>query len=178
MTDDRIPGRQRTGGAGLRLAAVGWILYWAARAPDAGQWDSFDYLKQIVTHRPSDLGFGRPIFLGYNIALWEATKKALDLEPPAVAGVAVAATVALGGLGVFLFHRAARRRLEPAAFARLRFVLRLRHDRGADAGGAARRGGRSPGGGAALRTGSRAHRGRIVWPERGDSRAGRRLGGG
>ena len=125
MTDDRIPGRQRTGGAGLRLAAVGWILYWAARAPDAGQWDSFDYLKQIVTHHPSDLGFGRPIFLGYNIALWEATKKALGLETPAVASVAVAATVVLGGLGVFLFHRAARRLLGPrgAALAALSLLL-------------------------------------------------------
>src|SRR5262245_11551990 len=75
MSDDRLD-VPRTSGAGLRLAAIGWMLYWAGRAPHAGQWDSFDYLKQIVTHRLSDLGFGRPVFLGYNIVLWEATKKA------------------------------------------------------------------------------------------------------
>src|SRR5262245_962348 len=108
MSDDRLD-VHRTSGAGLRLATIGWMLYWAGRAPHAGQWDSFDYLKQIVTHRLSDLGFGRPVFLGYNIALWEATKKALRLQPLQVEMVAVAATVALGGLGILLLHRIASR---------------------------------------------------------------------
>ena len=44
---------------GLWLTIIACLLYFAGRAPFAGQWDSFDYLKQIATHRLSDLGFGR-----------------------------------------------------------------------------------------------------------------------
>jgi hypothetical protein len=106
---------------------VAWLLYAAGRSPFVGQWDSFDYLKQIVEHRPSDLGFGRPFPLAYNIVLWEATRKALGLHPLAVASVAMAASVAAGAIGALLYHRLARRRSEPPLPAAPGGSVEIRH---------------------------------------------------
>ena len=42
------------------LPVIALYLYAADSAPFLGQWDSFDYLKQIVSHQLSPLGFGSP----------------------------------------------------------------------------------------------------------------------
>src|SRR5207247_6463854 len=75
---------------GLWLTIIACLLYFAGRAPFAGQWDSFDYLKQIATLRLSDLGFGRPVFIAYNIALWETMRKVFGLVPHQLEAVAMA----------------------------------------------------------------------------------------
>ena len=93
------------------LPLLALYLYLAGSAPYLGQWDSFDYLKQIVTHHLSPLGIGRPVFVGYNILLWESARAALHLDRLRVEIVAMAGTVLLGVLGVFLFQRLAGRLL-------------------------------------------------------------------
>jgi hypothetical protein len=99
----------------LILPAIAFYLYLAGSAPFLGQWDSFDYLKQIVTHQLSDLGIGRPFFLGYNILLWESSRKIFHLDLLQVEIVAMAGTIFLGTLGVFLFRRLALRILSSPA---------------------------------------------------------------
>jgi hypothetical protein len=89
------------------LPFIAFYLYLAGSAPYLGQWDSFDYLKQIVTHQLSALGIGRPVYLGYNIVLWEAMRKLFNLDPMQVEIVVMAGTVLLGVLGVVLFQRLA-----------------------------------------------------------------------
>jgi 4-amino-4-deoxy-L-arabinose transferase-like glycosyltransferase len=110
---------------GRMLAIMAGVLYFAARAPYLGQWDSFDYLKQIVTHRLSDLGFGRPFFIGYNIVLWETTRKIFGLGPLQVERVVPLGILLLGSLGVLLFYELARRFAPPraAVIAALGFML-------------------------------------------------------
>lgn len=97
------------------LILVAAYLYFAGSASFLGQWDTFDYLKQIVTHRLSDLGFGRPVYIGYNILLWEGARSVFDLEPVKVEAVAMLATVLFGVAGVVLFHRLALNYFSPAA---------------------------------------------------------------
>ena len=110
---------------GLWLTIIACLLYFAGRAPFAGQWDSFDYLKRIATHRVSDLGFGRPVFLAYNIALWETLRKMFGLGLHRLEVVAMAGTVLLGGIGMWLFLCLARKLLPPrvAQMAALGFLL-------------------------------------------------------
>jgi hypothetical protein len=99
------------------LPSVALYLYLAGSAPFLGQWDSFDYLKQIVSHRLSALGIGRPVFLGYNILLWESMKKIFHLDPLRVETVIMAGMVLMGALGVLLFQQLARRILpSPAGY--------------------------------------------------------------
>jgi hypothetical protein len=93
------------------LPILAFYLYLAGSAPYLGQWDSFDYLKQIVTHQLSALGFGRPVFIGYNILIWESMRRLFRLSPIQVEMVIMAATVLLGVAGVVLFDRLARRLL-------------------------------------------------------------------
>jgi len=107
----------------LLLAIIALYLYLAGSAPFLGQWDSFDYLKQIVSHELSSLGVGRPVYLGYNILLWESMRKLLDLEPLQVERVAMAGTVLIGGIGVFLFQRLAFRILPSSAGAMAALAL-------------------------------------------------------
>jgi hypothetical protein len=98
------------------LPLVAFYLYLAGSAPFLGQWDSFDYLKQIVSHRLSDLGIGRPVFIGYNILIWESLRKLFHLGPLHLEFVAMAGIILLGVLGVMLFQRLADRILPgPAA---------------------------------------------------------------
>jgi hypothetical protein len=93
------------------LPVIAFCLYLAGSAPFLGQWDSFDYLKQIVTHQLSALGIGRPVYLGYNILLWESAKNIFHLQPLQVETVAMGATILLGALGVLLFLKLAFRML-------------------------------------------------------------------
>ena len=100
----------------ILLPLLAFYVYLAGSAPFLGQWDSFDYLKQIVSHQLSSLGIGRPVYLGYNILLWESLRKLLDLEPLRVEIVVMTGTILLGAIGVFLFQRIAGRVLSaPAA---------------------------------------------------------------
>lgn len=97
------------------LPVVAFYLYLAGSARFLGQWDSFDYLKQIVSHHLSDLGIGRPVFLGYNIVIWESIRKLFRLAPLHLEFVAMGATILLGVLGVVLFRRLAGRILSGPA---------------------------------------------------------------
>ena len=91
------------------LPVIAGYLYVTGCAPFLGQWDSFDYLKQIVSHQLSPLGIGRPVFLGYNILLWELLRKIFHLHPLQLEFVAMAGTILFGVLGVLLFRRLAGR---------------------------------------------------------------------
>ncbi len=98
------------------LPVVVFYLYLAGSAPFLGQWDSYDYLKQIASRQFSDLGIGRPVYLGYNMLLWESLRRVFDLQPLHLEFVAMAGTVALGVAGVILFRRLSGRILPgPAA---------------------------------------------------------------
>jgi hypothetical protein len=99
----------------LVLALIAFYLYLSGSATFLGQWDSYDYLKQIVSHQLSALGFGRPAFLGYNILLWESAKRAFHLDPLKVEVVIMMGTVLIGILGVLIFGQLARQFLSPAA---------------------------------------------------------------
>jgi len=109
----------------LILPVVAFYLYITGCAPFLGQWDSFDYLKQIVSHQFSDLGIGRPVYLGYNIVLWESLRSIFHLRPLHLEFVAMAGTVLLGVLGVVLFQRFSCRILPgpAAAMAALAFAI-------------------------------------------------------
>ncbi len=100
------------------LPAVAVVVYLAGRSPFLGQWDSFDYLKETVTHSLSSLGFGRSVFVGYNIVLWEVSRRAFHLSPLEFEDVALLVVVLLGAAGVWLFERLARGLL-PATAARM-----------------------------------------------------------
>lgn len=93
------------------LPAIAFYLYVAGSAPFLGQWDSFDYLKQIASHRFSDLGIGRPVYVGYNILLWESLRNIFGLEPLHLEYIVMAETILLGVLGVILFQRLSSRLL-------------------------------------------------------------------
>ncbi len=110
---------------GVVLFLVACFIYSLGRAPFFGQWDSFDYLRQIVTHQLSDLAFGRPVFIGYNIFLWEIFRRIFGLVPVQVEQVVMAGIILTGGLGVLLFRRFARDLLppRPSRMATLAFLL-------------------------------------------------------
>jgi hypothetical protein len=91
------------------LPILAFYLYLAGSAPFLGQWDSYDYLKQIVTHQFSSLGIGRPVFIGYNVILWEALRKLFHLDPLRVEIVVMAGIVLWGALGVWVFQRLAQK---------------------------------------------------------------------
>jgi len=97
------------------LPVTAFYLYVAGSASFLGQWDSYDYLKQIVSHQLSPLGFGRPVFLGYNILLWEATKHLFHLQALKVEVVAMVGTILLGVAGILIFQRLARQFLSASA---------------------------------------------------------------
>jgi hypothetical protein len=107
------------------LPVAAFYLYLAGSAPFLGQWDSYDYLKQIVSHRFSALGIGRPLFVGYNILLWESVKKVFRLESMQVETVAMAGTVLLGALGVLLFQRLSRKILRSPAIPMAALAMAL-----------------------------------------------------
>ncbi len=99
----------------LLLFLIACVIISWRRAPFLGQWDSFDYLKQIVTHQFSPLGFGRPAFLGYNLVLWEPFKRLFHPDPRAAESVVTAGVIIMGGLGVLAFAGLARRLLSETA---------------------------------------------------------------
>ena len=98
------------------LPIIAFYLYLSGSAPFLGQWDSYDYLKQIVSHQLSALGFGRPAYLAYNILLWESMRRVFHLDALKVEAVVMMGTVLLGILGVLLFRQLTRQFLsEPAS---------------------------------------------------------------
>ena len=107
------------------LPVASAYLYLAGSAPYLGQWDSFDYLKQIVTHQFSTLGIGRPVYVGYNILLWETIRSLFRLDLHHVEIVIMAGTVLLGVSGVVLFQRLSRMLLPSPAchMAAMAFAL-------------------------------------------------------
>ncbi len=107
------------------LPVLAFYLYFAGSAPFLGQWDSYDYLKQIVSHQLSALGFGRPAYLGYNILLWESMRRLFHLEPVKVEIVVMAGTILLGVLGVLVFRQLTRQFLSAsgARMAALAFAI-------------------------------------------------------
>jgi hypothetical protein len=125
LAANRSKASNRLAPNGVVLLLIAFFLYFAGRAPFLGQWDSFDYLKQTVTHRLSDLAFGRPVFLGYTIVLWEVAKRSFGLTVLQVGGVVTAGIILLGALGVLLFCRLARLLLPGSAgrMAALAFLL-------------------------------------------------------
>jgi hypothetical protein len=107
------------------LPILAFYLFLAGSATFLGQWDSFDYLKEIVTHQLSALGIGRPVFLGYNILVWESMRKVFHLGPLRVEIVAMAEMILIGVLGVVLFQRLAHSFLpsRSAAMAAVGFAV-------------------------------------------------------
>ncbi len=118
-------GLRRSGGRHTTLFLIACLLYFTGRAPFFGQWDSFDYVKQIVTHQLSDLGFGRPVFIGYNILLWESARHIFGLSVLDAEWVILSATILAGAVGVLVFGRLSRRLLPslPAQMATSAFLL-------------------------------------------------------
>ncbi len=110
---------------GIVLFVIAICIYFAGRAPFLGQWDSFDYLRQTVTHQLSALAFGRPVFIGCNIVLWEVSRSLFGLAPVQVEKVVASGIILTGGLGVLLFRRLARHLLPGRAgrMATLAFLL-------------------------------------------------------
>jgi hypothetical protein len=49
--------------------------------PFISDWDGFDYTVHAVQHKPSTLGLGRALFLGYNSGLWELAHTWAGLSP-------------------------------------------------------------------------------------------------
>jgi hypothetical protein len=91
------------------LPILAFYLYLAGSAPFLGQWDSYDYLKQIVTHQFSSLGIGRPVFIGYNVLLWESLRQLFHFDPLRVEIVVMSGIVLFGVLGVWVFQRLAQK---------------------------------------------------------------------
>ncbi|MGE0882355.1 MAG: glycosyltransferase family 39 protein [Blastocatellales bacterium] len=54
----------------LPLACVSWWLAWKFQDRFISDWDGFDYTGYTVEGKPSALGLGRALFLGYNYLLW------------------------------------------------------------------------------------------------------------
>ncbi len=96
----------------MLFIAACWA-YYAGRAPFFGQWDSFDYLRQAVTHKLSALAFGRPVFAAWNIALWETAHKLFKLDPRQIDSVLIPAIILSGAAGLLVFHRFARHLFPP-----------------------------------------------------------------
>ncbi len=65
----------------LPLACISWWLAWKYQDQFISDWDGFDYTAYTVQHRPSALGLGRTLFLGYNYALWEFASRWLGAPP-------------------------------------------------------------------------------------------------
>jgi hypothetical protein len=63
-------------------------------------WDGFDYTVHAVQHKPSTLGLGRALFLGYNSVLWEITHRWLGLAPEKAYLALRYGVIAQAGLGV------------------------------------------------------------------------------
>jgi 4-amino-4-deoxy-L-arabinose transferase-like glycosyltransferase len=97
------------------IFAAACCVYYAGRAPFFGHWDSFDYLRQAVTHQLSALAFGRPVFAGFNIALWEAAHRLFSIRADQLDSVIIPAIVLAGAGGILLFHRFAGFIMPPQA---------------------------------------------------------------
>jgi len=65
----------------LPLALVSWWLAWKYQDRFISDWDGFDYTAYTVEGKPSALGLGRALFLGYNHLFWRAAHAHLDWPP-------------------------------------------------------------------------------------------------
>jgi hypothetical protein len=65
----------------LPLACISWWLAWRFQDQFVFDWDGFDYAVYMVQRRPSALGLGRALFLGYNSALWALAHRWFALPP-------------------------------------------------------------------------------------------------
>lgn len=50
---------------------LSWWLAWKFQDPFISDWDGFDYTAYTVQGKPSALGLGRALFLGYNHLIWK-----------------------------------------------------------------------------------------------------------
>jgi hypothetical protein len=107
----------------ILLPFVAFGIYFLTSAPFIGPWDSFDYLQEIVLHKSSSLGFGRPVFIGYNILIWESMRWVFHLQPWQVEIVTMAGILLFGALGVLLFQRFCRQLLPAPACAMATLAL-------------------------------------------------------
>ncbi|MDD5544439.1 MAG: glycosyltransferase family 39 protein [Acidobacteriia bacterium] len=90
--------------AGAVLGAGFFLLVLFFRNPFFGQWDSFDYMTKALRHEVSDLAFGRPVFLGIQMAAWESAKRlGLSVTHADWAGQSVVMLFALLALVSFYF---------------------------------------------------------------------------
>jgi dolichyl-phosphate-mannose-protein mannosyltransferase len=68
--------------------------------PFISDWDGFDYTVHAVQHKPSTLGLGRALFLGYNSILWEMAHRWFGLAPEKAYLALRYGVIAQTGLGV------------------------------------------------------------------------------
>lgn len=99
------------------LTVVSFGLFYYLRTPFAGDWDSYDFIWQVVTHRHSNLGFGRPYFIALHIPVWEIAHRLFDVPRTEAHQVLQLTTLALGSVTPVLFYGVLRRLLDrPAAW--------------------------------------------------------------
>ncbi len=92
------------GDRGWLLFLIAVFLFCLSRAPFLGQWDSFDYVKEVVNRHLSDLGVGRPVFVAYNIVLWEIARRLLHLGALQAEVVMMTGIILVGAFGILLFR--------------------------------------------------------------------------
>jgi hypothetical protein len=89
--------------AALVLAALSITLGAVFFNPFMGGWDSVVYMTSILDHRPSPLMLGRPYFIAYNVALWEAASLLGVAAEHAFQVVKCGVVVLSGAASAFLF---------------------------------------------------------------------------
>lgn len=65
----------------LPLSVISWWLAWKYQDRFISDWDGFDYTAYVVEGKPSALGLGRALFLGYNTLLWKLAHRWLNWPP-------------------------------------------------------------------------------------------------
>lgn len=90
--------RLPAGLAFILIVAAFIVVAWSFRNPFVGQWDSFDYVTKTVRQEISDLAFGRPLFVGISIAVWDVAHRCGVgvMEAPVVGQVLVLCFAVLG----------------------------------------------------------------------------------
>lgn len=65
----------------LPIACVSWWLAWKFQDKFISDWDGYDYTGYTVEGKPSALGLGRSLFLGYNYLIWRLASAWLNWPP-------------------------------------------------------------------------------------------------
>ncbi|MBI1746515.1 MAG: glycosyltransferase family 39 protein [Acidobacteria bacterium] len=97
------------------LGVVSWVLFYYFRTPFAGDWDSYDFIWQIVTHRHSNLGFGRVYFVAYNIPIWEVAQRLFQMPYTEAYKVIQLTTLCLSSGTLILYYFLLKRLLNTQA---------------------------------------------------------------